>query len=162
SMTYNASSIIPELDGTFLQRDTQTYGAFTLNGLPKNITLTFNTAGPAPEITYEADSRLGSIEGTYIKAPGDLAFRAVISDLPQFMRIHGQDPMSFDTRTSSAAAVGSSFLGQVLFQYATNGVFESPSTGDDHIYLKNTGAQTHAELLYTGLKYLSVSTANQE
>jgi hypothetical protein len=162
SVTYSASSIIPELDGSFLQRDTQTYGAFTLNGLPKNITLTFNTTGAAPEITYEADSRLGSIDGVYIKAPGDLAFHATISDLPQYMKIHGQDPISFDARTSSAAAVGSSYLGQVLFQYATNGVFESPPTTDDHIYLKTSGDQTHAELLYTGLKFLSVSTANQE
>src|SRR5207248_4391036 len=51
SVNYIASSVIPELDGTFLQRDTQTFGGFTLNGLPKNITLTFNTASGAPQIT---------------------------------------------------------------------------------------------------------------
>ncbi len=161
AVTYSADRVIPELDGSFLKRDTQTFGGFTLLGLPKNIQLTFNTTGVAPEITYEADSRLTSIEGTYQKAPGDLSFHALISDLPQFMRIHGQDPTVFDARTSSTDPIGTSFLGQVRFDYATDGAFQHAITPDDHVLLNTVGGQTHAELVYTGLKYLSVDTTNQ-
>lgn len=162
AVTYAADRVIPDLHGSFLQRDTQTYGDFKLTDIPKNITLTFNTTGVAPEITYEADSRLGSIEGTYRKAPDDLSFHALISDLPQFMRIHGQDPIVFDARTASSDPIGSSFLGQVAFQYATDGMFHSAPTPDDHLLLDTTGGQTHAEVVYTGLKYLSVDTADQQ
>jgi hypothetical protein len=162
AVTYAADRVIPDLHGSFLQRDTQLLGNFKLTDLPKHITLTFNTTGAAPEITYEADSRLGSIDGLYQKAPNDLSFHALISDLPQFMRVHGQDPIVFDARTASTDPIGSSFLGQVAFQYATDGVFQSAPTTDDHLLLDTTGGQTHAEVVYTGLKYLSVDTANQE
>ena len=162
AVTYAADRVIPELDGSFEQRDTSTLGSFTLHGLPKNITLGFNTSGVAPQITYEADSRLTSIVGDYQKAPNDLSFHAAINDLPQFMSIHGQDPTVFDARTSSDDPIGTSYLGQVLFDYATDGVFENAPTTDDHVLLDTTGGQTHAELVYSGLKYLSVDTTNQQ
>ena len=161
AVTYAADRVIPELDGSFEQRDTSTVGSFTLLGLPQNITLGFNTTGAAPQITYEADSRLTSIVGDYQKAPNDLSFHASIQDLPQFMSIHGQDPTVFDARTSSSDPIGSSYLGQVHFDYATDGAFQHAVTADDHVLLDTTGGQTHAELQYTGLQYLSADTTNQ-
>lgn len=161
-VTYAADRIIPELDGSFLKRDTNTSAAFTLLGLPKNITLTFNTSGASPDITYAADSRLTSITGDYQKAPNDLSFHAQISDLPQYMRIHGQDPTVFDARTAATDPIGSSYLGQVAFAYATDGTYEYAPTTDDHVLLDTTGHQVHAELQYTGLQYLSADTTNQQ
>ncbi|MCU1657396.1 MAG: hypothetical protein JWO57_2052 [Pseudonocardiales bacterium] len=157
--TYSASSIIPDLHGSFTQRDTGTIADLKLTQLPKNISLSFNTSGAAPQISYGADSRLGSIDGTYQQSPGGLSFHAVISDLAQFMSISGQDPIVFDARTSSLAAPGSSYLGQVLFDYATDGTFQSPPTSDDHLYLNTSGGATHAEVQYTGLQFLSADTS---
>ena len=158
SATYAASSIIPDLHGTFTQRDTGTVADLTLTQLPKNITLNFNISGAAPQITYVADSRLGSINGFYQAAPNGLSFHAVISDLPQYMHIGGADPIVFDARTAASDPAGSSYLGQVLFDYATDGTFQSPPTTDDHVLLNAVASGTHAELLYTGLQYLSVDT----
>jgi hypothetical protein len=162
AVTYAADRVIPELDGSFEQRDTSTIGSFTLHGLPKNITLGFNTSGAAPQITYDADSRLTSIVGDYQKAPNGLSFHAEINDLPQYMAIHGQDPISFDARTSAFDPIGTSYIGQVLFDYATDGVFQHAPTTDDHVLLDTTSGQTHAELVYSGLKYLNVDTSNQQ
>lgn len=161
SASYTASSVIPLLEAAFTKRDTDTFATAKLTDLPKNIDLTFNTSGATPQVTYDADSRLGSIEATYQEAPGALALHALISDLPQHMTIGGKDPMDFDARTSAGAAAGSSYLGQIFFQYATNGVFASPPTTDDHVYADTVGG-THAELKYTGLKLLSVDTSDQE
>lgn len=158
---YAATSVIPLLEAAFTLRDTDTFATAKLTDLPKNIGLTFNTSGPVPEVTYDADSRLGSIEATYQEAPGGLAIHGLISDLPQHMTIGGIDPMVFDARTSASDPPGSSYLGQMLFQYAEDGIFASPPTSDDHIYL-DTLSDTHAELLYTGLKLLSVDTSDQE
>lgn len=162
SATYSASSVIPDLTGSFTKRDTQTLASLSLLQLPKNIAVTFNTSGAAPSLTYSADSRLGKIDATYQKAPNDLAFHGVISDLPLYLAIQGQAPIVFDARTASTAPTGSDFLGQVLFQYTTDGTFQSPPTADDHLYLNTVGGQTHAEVLYSGLKYLSADTTNQE
>jgi hypothetical protein len=161
SATYAASSIIPDLDASFTKRDTNTFAKVKLTDLPANIVLGFNTSGPTPQITYAADSRLGSIEATYQEAPGALGINAKISDLPKYMKIGGQDPTVFDARTSSGDAPGSSYLGQVFFQYATNGIFASPPTADDHVYLDTVGG-THAEVQYTGLKFLSLNTSGQQ
>ncbi|MCW2797602.1 hypothetical protein [Nocardioides sp.] len=158
---YAATSVIPLLEAAFTLRDTDTFATVKLTDLPKNIGLTFNTSGPVPAVTYDADSRLGSIEATYQEEPGGLAIHGLISDLPQHMTIGGIDPMVFDARTSASDPAGSSYLGQVLFQYAEDGVFASPPTSDDHIYL-DTLSDTHAELQYTGLKLLSVDTSDQE
>lgn len=159
--SYTASSVIPLLTGSFTKRDTNTFANVKLTDLPKNIDLGFNTSGATPQVTYDADSRLGSIEATYQEAPGALALHALISDLPQHMTIGGKDPMVFDARTSAAGAPGSSHLGQIFFQYATNGVFAGPPTPDDHVYVDTVGG-THAALLYTGLRLLSVDTSDQE
>ena len=79
------------------------------------------------------------------------------------MKIGGIDPIVFDARTSAGAAPGSSFLGQIAFQYATDGVFASAPTSDDHVYLDTTPVDTtHAGLQYTGLKLLSVDTSDEE
>lgn len=161
SATYTASSIIPLLEASFTLRDTDTFATAKLTDLPKNIDLTFNTSGGTPQVTYAADSRLGSIEATYQEAPGALGVHAKISDLPQYMKITGKDPISFDARTSPAAPSGSSDIGQILFQYATDGLFQSAPTTDDHVYLNTVGG-THAELLYSGLAFASVNTTNQE
>ena len=158
---YSATSIIPLLEAAFTLRDTDTFATVKLTDLPKNIGLTFNTSGPVPEVTYDADSRLGSIDATYQEAPGGLAIHGLISDLPQHMTIGGIDPMVFDARSSASGDPGSSYLGQILFQYAEDGIFASPPTSDDHIYL-DTLSDTHAELLYTGLKLLSVDTSDEE
>lgn len=160
---YTASSVIPLLQAAFTDRDTGMYATGKLTDIPKSIGLTFNTSGEIPEITYDADSRLGGIDLTYSEKPGGLAIHGLISDLPPYMKIGGIDPIVFDARTSSGAAAGSSFLGQVFFQYATDGVFASPPTSDDHVYLDTDLADsTHAELQYTGLKYLGVDTSNEE
>ena len=161
SATYSASSIIPLLEASFTLRDTMQFAEARLLDLPKNITLGFNTSGATPQITYDADSRLGKIEATYQEAPGAMALRAEITDLPPHMTIGGQDPMVFDARTSAAAAPGSSHLGQIKFQYATNGVFAVVPTPDDHAYIDTVGG-THAELVYTGLRLLSVDTSDEE
>ncbi len=161
--TYNASSVIPLLEASFTDRDSEMFGNAKLTDLPKTIGLTFNTEGEVPEITYDADSRLGSIEMNYSEKPGGLALHGLISDLPQYMRIGGIDPMVFDARTSAAAAPASSDIGQILFQYATDGVFASPPTTDDHVYLDTDEVDTtHAELLYSGLRFISVDTSNSE
>ena len=62
SADYTASSVIPLLTASFTDRTTQMFGNAKLTDLPKNIGLTFNTSGGTPQITYDADSRLGSIE----------------------------------------------------------------------------------------------------
>ena len=160
---YTASSVIPLLQAHFEDRDTGMFGTAELNVLPKNIGLTFNTSGDVPEIEYDADSRLGSIDVTYSESPGGLGIHGLISDLPEYMKIGGIDPIVFDARTSAGAAPGSSFLGQIAFQYATNGVFASAPTGDDHVNLDTTPVgTTHAGLQYTGLKLLSVDTSDEE
>lgn len=161
--TYEASSVIDLLEASFTDRDTEMFATAKLTDLPKTIGLTFNTSGEVPLITYDADSRLGSIDVTYSEKPDGLAIHGLISDLPKYMKIGGIDPMVFDARTGPAAAPGSSDLGQVLFQYGTDGSFASPPTSDDHIYLDTDEVDsTHAELQYTGLKFLSVDTANEE
>ncbi len=160
---YEASSIIPLLSASFTDRDTEMFGNATLTDLPKNIGLTFNTTGDVPEVTYDADSRLGSIDVNYSEKPGGLALHGLISDLPQYMKIGGIDPIEFDARTGPLAPKASSHLGQIFFQYATDGTFASPPTTDDHVYLDTDEVDsTHAELLYTGLKYLGVDTSNEE
>ncbi|MDT4939235.1 MAG: hypothetical protein QOG80_2906, partial [Pseudonocardiales bacterium] len=162
--TYSASSIIPDLHGSFIQRDTQTIGDFALTNIPKNVQVNWNIAGSAPQITYAADSRLGAIEAFYQKAPGDLSFHGLISNLPQYMLISGQDPITFDARTASNASPASSFIGQITFDYATDGTFESPSpaTPDDHVLLDTTMGQTHAQLVYSGLSFIKASTTGQQ
>lgn len=160
---YEASSIIPLLKAAFTDRDTEMFGNATLTDLPKNIGLGFNTSGEVPEVTYDADSRLGSIDLNYSEKPGGLAIHGLITDLPEYMKIGGIDPIVFDARTSAGAASGSSYLGQILFQYGTDGTFVSPATSDDHIYLDTDEVDTtHAELQYSGLKYLGVDTSNEE
>jgi hypothetical protein len=161
SATYQASSRISELDASFTKRDTQQFATVEMTALPKTIGLTFNTSGDTPHVTYSADSRLGSIDATYQEAPGAMALHGRIEDLPEYMSINGKDPIVFDARTSASAGPGSSHLGQVLFQYATDGTFVSPATPDDHLYL-DTVDGTHAELQYAGLQFLSVDTRNQE
>jgi hypothetical protein len=158
---YTASSIIPLLQASFTDRDTEMYATAELRDLPKNIGLTFNTSGATPEVTYDADSRLGSIDVTYSEKPGGLGIHGLISDLPEYVKIGGIDPIVFDARTSSDAESGSSHLGQVAFQYATDGVFATPPTGDDHVYLDTVGG-THASLQYSGLRLLSVDTSDEE
>jgi len=161
--TYTASSIIPEMDATFTDRDTQMFGKAELHDLPKNIGLTFNTSGEVPEVTYDADSRLGSIELTYSEKPGGLAIHGLIEDLPKYMKIGGLDPMVFDARTGAGDPPASSDIGTILFQFATDGVFASPATPDDHAYLDTDLVDaTHAELLYHGLRFISVDTSDQE
>lgn len=160
---YEASSIIPLLSASFTDRDTDMFGNATLVDLPKNIGLTFNTSGEVPEVTYDADSRLGSIDVNYSEKPGGLALHGLISDLPEYMKIGGIDPIEFDARTGPGAAPASSHLGQIFFQYATDGTFASPPTTDDHVYLDTDEVDsTHAELQYTGLRYLGVDTSNEE
>lgn len=160
---YTASSVIPLLEATFTDRETEMFGSAKLTDLPKNIGLTFNTSGETPEVTYDADSRLGSIELDYSEKPGGLGIHGLIDDLPEYMRITGLDPIVFDARTSAGAASGSSDIGQILFQFATDGVFASPATTDDHAYLDTDLADsTHAELQYSGLRYLSVDTSDEE
>jgi hypothetical protein len=163
SADYTASSVIPLLTASFTDRTTQMFGNAKLTDLPKNIGLTFNTSGETPQITYDADSRLGSIEANYSEKPGGLGLHALISDLPKYMKIGGINPIVFDARTAAGDPSGSSYLGQVLFQYATDGVFASPPTTDDHVYLDtNTVDTTHAELQYSGLQLLTVDTSGQE
>ena len=127
------------LEASFTLRDTQQFATAKLTDLPNNIR-GFNTTGATPQITYAADSRLGSIEATYQEAPGALGIHAKISDLPKYMKIGGQDPTVFDARTSSSGdAPGSSYLGQVQFDYATDGVFQHAVTPDDHVLLNTVG-----------------------
>lgn len=159
--TYTGDSVIPLLEGSFTDRDTEAFASVALTDLPERIGLTFNTSGDTPQITYDADSRLGSIDATYQEAPDGLALHAEISDLPPYLSIGGIDPMVFDARTSVDGEPGSSYLGQVLFQYATDGTFQSPPTTDDHVYL-DTLDGTHAELQYSGLEYLSVDTSDEQ
>lgn len=159
---YAASSVIPDLEGGFTQRTSGTLAKLKMTQLPRNIGATWAITGASPQVTYTADSRLGSIDALYQKAPGGLSFHALISDLPRYMLIQGQDPIVFDARDAAADPPGSSFLGQMLFQYATDGAFESPGTPDDHAYLRTTASSNHAEVLYSGLELLSVNTANQE
>ncbi len=158
---YTASSIIPEMDATFTNRDSGMTGSATLKGLPKTIGLTFNTSGDSPSVTYNADSRLQSIDLNYSQKPGGLAIHAAISNLPQYMTAGGLNPIVFDARTGPFAPSASSDIGQILFQYATDGTFASPPTTDDHAYLNtDTVSSTHAELLYSGLSYISVDTTS--
>lgn len=159
---YTASAVIPELDASFTNRDTQMHGDAKLTNLPKTIGLTFNTAGDNPNVTYSADSRLGSINLNYSEKPGGLAIHGLISDLPQYMAIGGLNPITFDARTGPSDPSASSDIGQILFQYATDGVFASPPTPDDHAYLNtDTVNSTHAELLYSGLRYIGLDTTAQ-
>jgi hypothetical protein len=158
SATYSASSIIPELDGSFTQRDTGTTANFTLDDLPKNITATWAISGSNPQVTYSADSQLGEIQGFYQQAPGGLTFQTTITDLPQYMLISGTSPIVFDARTSAGAASGSSSIGSIAFAFGTDGNFDSAPTTDDHALLDTAGGQTHADVLYHGLAYLSVDT----
>lgn len=160
---YQASSVIPQLAASFTDRETEMFGNATLTDIPQSIGLTFNTSGETPEVTYDADSRLGSIELNYSEKPGGLGIHGLISDLPEYLLVSGLDPIVFDARTSEGAPSGSSDLGQVLFQYATDGVFASPPTADDHVALDTDLADsTHAELQYSGLRYLSVDTSDEE
>ena len=96
--------MIPELDASFTDRDTQMHGDVTLYALPKNIGLTFNTTGEVPQITYDADSRLGQILMNYSEKPGGLAVHGEVTDLPKYMKIGGIDPIVFDARTGAGAA----------------------------------------------------------
>lgn len=160
---YAASSVIPLLEASFTDRDTEMFGNARLTDLPKNIGLTFNTTGEVPQVTYDADSRLGSIELNYSEEPGGLAIHGLISDLPKYMKIGGLDPMVFDARTGPGDPSASSDIGQILFQYGTDGTFASPPTTDDHVYLDTDEVDsTHAELLYSGLRFISVDTSDQE
>lgn len=158
---YTASSVIPDLRGSFTQRDNNTLASLKLTQLPKNIAMTFATAGSTPKVTYSADSRLGSIDGVYQLSPGGLAFHALISDLPQYLLIQGQDPIVVDARTAAGDAPSSSYIGQLLFDYATDGTFQSPPTTDDHAYVNSVGFSNHVEVQYSGLQFLSVDTTGQ-
>ncbi|HET6154028.1 MAG TPA: hypothetical protein VFE15_13830 [Marmoricola sp.] len=159
---YTASSVIPEMDASFTDRGTQMHGDAKLTNLPKTIGLTFNTSGDNPDVTYNADSRLGSINLNYSEKPGGLAIHGLINDLPQYMHAGGLNPIVFDARTGPNDPAASSDIGQILFQYATDGVFASPATTDDHAYLDTDLADsTHAELQYTGLRYIGVDTTDQ-
>ncbi|MFL6109431.1 MAG: hypothetical protein ACJ72L_20905 [Marmoricola sp.] len=160
--TYAADRVIPEMDASFDDRASNMHGDATLHGLPKNIDLTFNTSGASPSATYSADSRLTSIELNYLEKPGGLALHGLISDLPKYMSVSGSDPLKFDARTGPGDPEASSDIGQILFQYGTDGTFVSPATTDDHAYLDtNLTDSTHAELLYHGLRFISVDTTDQ-
>ncbi|MBO9524395.1 MAG: hypothetical protein J7518_22890 [Nocardioidaceae bacterium] len=157
--TYDADSVIPELTASFEQRDTKMSASAKLTDLPKKIGLAWNTSGETPSVSYDADSRLGSIDLGYTEKPDGLVLHGTISNLPKYMKVSGLDPIVFDARTAADAEPGSSDIGQILFQYGTDGKFESPDTTDDHAYL-NTDLKdsTHAELQYSGLSLLSVAT----
>ncbi|MCW2786483.1 MAG: hypothetical protein JWP74_3000 [Marmoricola sp.] len=160
--TYTASSVIPEMDATFTDRDSGMHGDAKLTDLPQTIGLTFNTSGDNPQVAYNADSRLGSIDVNYSEKPGGLALHGLINDLPKYMKIGGLDPITFDARTGPSDPSASSDIGKILFQYATDGVYASPPTADDHAYLDTDLANsTHAELQYSGLRYLGVDTTAQ-
>ncbi|MFL6159265.1 MAG: hypothetical protein ACJ72D_24530 [Marmoricola sp.] len=159
---YTASSVIPEMDASFTDRGTGMHGDAKLTNLPKTIGLTFNTSGENPDVTYNADSRLGSIELNYSEKPGGLGIHGLISDLPKYMHAGGLNPIVFDARTGPTDPSASSDIGKILFQYATDGVFASPATADDHAYLDTDLADsTHAELQYSGLRYIGVDTTDQ-
>lgn len=160
--TYTASSVIPHLTGAFTDRDTQMNGSIEFTDIPRTIGLTFNTSGAVPDITYEADSRMGQIHATYSEAPGGLAIDATIDSLPQFMHIGGVDPIVFDARTSAGAPEASSELGEVRFKYGSDGSFSVPVTPNDYVSLNAVGGVTRASLKYGGLRYLSVDTSGQE
>ena len=160
SATYSASSIIPELDGAFTQRDTSTTANFTLNNLPKNIAATWAITGTNPQVTYSADSQLGEIQGFYQQAPGGLSFQATITNLPNYMLISGTTPIVFDARTSSGASSGSGSIGSIQFYFASDGNFAPAPTTDDYALLDTTGAQTHANVLYHGLSYININSAS--
>jgi hypothetical protein len=159
--TYAASSVITSLDGQYSQPDIGQIAHIVLNSIPKNITATWATGGATPAITYEADSHLGSIDAFYQQATNQTAFSALISNLPLFMAINGVDPISFDARSSSTAPSASDQVGQILLRYASDGNLIGNGDSNDHLFL-NAGPTTHAELLYSGLKFFSVNTANDE
>jgi len=160
--TYAADRVIPELDASFDDRVSQMHGDATLTGIPKTIGLTFNTSGPTPAVTYSADSRLSSIVLNYSEKPGGMAIHGEINDLPKFMSVSGMNPLKFDARTGPTDPEASSDIGRILFRYATDGSFASPATSDDHAYLDtNLTDTTHAELLYHGLRFISVDTTAQ-
>ncbi|RNL80871.1 hypothetical protein [Nocardioides marmorisolisilvae] len=160
--TYTASSVIPEMDASFDDRAANMHGDATLTDLPKNIDLLFNTTGATPSATYSADSRLGSIVLNYLEKPGGLAIHGEIQDLPKYMKVGGLNPLVFDARTGPGDAPASSDIGRILFQFGTDGSFASPATTDDHAYLDtNLTDSTHAELLYHGLRFISVDTTAQ-
>jgi len=160
--TYAADRVIPEMDASFDDRASNMHGDAKLTNLPKNIDLTFNTSGATPSATYSADSRLGSIVLNYLEKPGGLALHGEIQDLPQYMKIGGLNPLVFDARTGPGDAPASSDIGRILFQVGTDGTFVSPATTDDHASLDtNLTDTTHAELLYHGLRFISVDTTDQ-
>jgi hypothetical protein len=160
--TYAAQSVISSVDATYKQLDSGQQAVVGLTNVPKNITATWATGGASPSITYSADSRLGSLSAFYQEAPGATTFFGKVSDLPLFMKISGVDPITFDARSAPAAASASDHIGQILLQYSSDGTLVTVPDANDHLYLSALTAATKAELVYSGLSFASVNTANEE
>jgi hypothetical protein len=159
--TYSASAIINSVDGSYQQPDVGQIAHFTLNQVPKNITATWQPGGNKPMITYNADSRLGSLSAFYQQATGHTSFLGQVTDLPLYMQVAGVDPITFDARTSPAAASASDHVGQIALQYASDATLGSTGDPNDHLYLSSLPSATHAELVYSGLQFFSVDTSGQ-
>lgn len=159
--TYQASSVINSAKARFDQRATGMVGLVELEDIPQSIDVGFTTGGATPQVTYDASGKLGKLHAFYLEKPGGTAFDALIESLPEYFEVAGQDPFSFDARSGPAAPPGSSSLGKLTFKYASDGSFATSPTADDHVLLK-TGPATEAELVYSGLRFVSLSTASKE
>jgi hypothetical protein len=74
-------------------------GLVELEDIPQTIGLTFATTGTTPGITYDASGKLGKIHAFYLEKPGGTTFDAAIQSLPEWFKVAGSDPFSFDART---------------------------------------------------------------
>ena len=160
--TYQASSVINGVQALFNKRDTGMLGKVELESVPQTINIGFATGGATPEVTYDASGRLGKLHALYVQKPGGTSFDGLVEDLPPSFRVQGQDPFSFDARSAPGADTASSHLGKLRFRYASDGTFATAPTADDHALLQVNPAATHAEVLYSGLKFVSFNTANRE
>lgn len=161
SATYAASAVIASVDARYEEIDIGRIAEVGLDQVPKNITATWATGGDEPQITYEADSRLGALSAFYQQAPASTSFFGQVSDLPLFMSVAGVDPIVFDARTSAGGASASDSVGQIILRYGSDGVLPVVVNPNDHLYLSDT-TSTNAELVYSGLEFFTVDTTNDE
>ncbi|MDQ6616662.1 MAG: hypothetical protein M3083_18440 [Actinomycetota bacterium] len=170
SATYQASAVVSNVSAFFSQRDSAfanvLIGSATLVSVPKNVALSWNTSGANPSVTYNADSRLGSLQAFYQQAPGQTTFSATVADLPPFMKLSGLDPLVFSAQTapgSAAGLAGSDHVGTIQFAYGSDGVLTGTGDPNDHVALTTTSGPdtTHAELVYHGLSFFTVDTTGK-
>lgn len=132
--------------------------AFDLQDIPADVAAAWQS-GNAPELHYVASGRLGTISAG--ARFGSQAFEAVVESLPRvFDVVVSESDLSFVARSAPGAPAASDEVGKILLRATNDGSFADRAPAEDHAVLIRRPDAMRAELVYSGLRSLTVRTVD--